>query len=80
LPSLITGPACIGYPLFVAPERFERLRPDPAGIAATLSDVGLETGLTTQARIHLGGPCRDGRSGAGTWSMKLRDVALTQLA
>ncbi len=47
LPSLITGPACIGYPLFAAAvERFDRLRPNPAGIAATLSDAALETGLT----------------------------------
>ena len=40
-------PARIGYPLFTAAlERFERLQPDPADIAASLSDAGLETELT----------------------------------
>ena len=40
-------PARIGYPLFTAAlERFESLQPDPADIAALLSDAGLETELT----------------------------------
>jgi SAM-dependent methyltransferase len=40
-------PARIRYPLFTAAlERFERLQPDPAGIAAILSAGGLETELT----------------------------------
>jgi 2-polyprenyl-3-methyl-5-hydroxy-6-metoxy-1,4-benzoquinol methylase len=40
-------PARISYPLFTAAiERFERQQPDPAAIAAALSDAGLETDLT----------------------------------
>jgi SAM-dependent methyltransferase len=40
-------PVRIGYPLFTAAlERFERLQPDPAGIAGLLSAAGLETELT----------------------------------
>lgn len=44
---IVMLPARISYPLFTAAlERFERLQPDPAAIAAMLSDTGLETGLT----------------------------------
>jgi SAM-dependent methyltransferase len=40
-------PAQISYPLFTAAlQRFESLQPDPAGIAAVLSDAGLETELS----------------------------------
>jgi SAM-dependent methyltransferase len=40
-------PARIGYPLFTAAlERFQRLQPDPAGIAAMLSGTGMDTELT----------------------------------
>jgi SAM-dependent methyltransferase len=44
---IVMLPARIGYPLFTAAlERFERLQPDPAEIAAMLSSTGLETGVT----------------------------------
>jgi SAM-dependent methyltransferase len=40
-------PAQISYPLFTAAlQRFESLQPDPADIAAVLSDAGLETELS----------------------------------
>lgn len=40
-------PAQISYPLFPAAlQRFESLQPDPADIAAVLSDAGLETKLS----------------------------------
>jgi SAM-dependent methyltransferase len=40
-------PAQISYPLFSAAlQRFESLQPDPADIAAVLSDAGLETELS----------------------------------
>jgi SAM-dependent methyltransferase len=40
-------PARISYPLFTtALQRFEHLQPDPAAIAAMMSDAGLETELT----------------------------------
>jgi SAM-dependent methyltransferase len=40
-------PAQISYPLFTAAlQRFESLQPDPADIAAMLSDAGLETELS----------------------------------
>jgi SAM-dependent methyltransferase len=44
---IVMLPAHIGYPLFAAAlERFEHRQPDPRGIAAMLSDTGLETELT----------------------------------
>jgi SAM-dependent methyltransferase len=43
---IVMLPARIGYPLFAAAlERFESLQPDPADIAAILSDAGLGTEL-----------------------------------
>jgi SAM-dependent methyltransferase len=43
-------PAQISYPLFSAAlQRFESLQPDPAGIAAVLSDAGLETELSYES-------------------------------
>jgi SAM-dependent methyltransferase len=44
---IVMLPARIRYPLFTAAlEQFERLQPDPAGIASTLSDAGLDTAVT----------------------------------
>jgi protein-L-isoaspartate O-methyltransferase len=44
---IVMLPARISYPLFTAAlERFERLQPEPAAVAAALADSGLETGLT----------------------------------
>ena len=44
---IVMLPARIGYPLFTAAlQRFERLQPDPAGIAAMLSAGGVETEVT----------------------------------
>lgn len=44
---IVMLPARIVYPLFTAAlERFERLQPNPAEIAAMLSSAGLETGVT----------------------------------
>jgi SAM-dependent methyltransferase len=47
---IVMLPARIRYPLFTAAlEQFERLQPDPAGIASLLSGAGLDTEVTCES-------------------------------